>query len=252
MSLLACASVMMLAFASQLLPAHAFAPLARQAYSCTKGAKPPSFTTALNAHATFGMGCFWKPSEDLLKVPGITSTTVGYTGFADATKRPPPTYDQVCYSRDPWVEAVRVDYDESQLSYNDVLDAFFDKQVPRLGSRQYASVIFVHDADQEKLAQEWKARDRQRQDGIMSSWTTIEQATPFYKAEEYHQGYWAKMRPRIAGMIALMAMGSGILDSQVPVAWQSPIHSTANAVVLAGLLFTMVERKMDTRTVLLD
>eukprot|EP00957_Ditylum_brightwellii_P050098 3797928-Ditylum_brightwellii.AAC.1 len=66
--------------------------------------------------ATFGMGCFWEPSETLLSKDGILATTVGYTGGKPNAKA--PTYDSVCYGRD-WVEAVRVVYDDTIVSYGD-------------------------------------------------------------------------------------------------------------------------------------
>merc|ERR1719203_1948934 len=64
--------------------------------------------------ASFGMGCFWEPSESLLKEPGVLATTVGYTGAPG--KKKAPTYDSVCFGRE-WVEAVRVAYDDEQCSY---------------------------------------------------------------------------------------------------------------------------------------
>ena len=153
--------------------------------------------------ATFGMGCFWKPSEELLKANGVVDTVAGYTGNPNA-KKVPPTYEDVCFGRD-WVEAVRVRYDNEKISYSKLLDAFFEAQEPRAGSRQYASIVFPHvnDNEQQQTAEKWLQdnQDRVRSDGGPALLTQIERQSPFYKAEEYHQEYWQKMRPRMAGSI---------------------------------------------------
>ena len=163
---------------------------------------------------------------------GVVDTICGYTGndrnpsmsAAAAAPPPPPTYDDVCFGRG-WVEAVRVEYDEATLTYEQLLDAFWDAQDPRPGSRQYASVIFPHDAQQEAIARAWLRNKQQpetrpgvREDaGVSASkvgynydTTTIEATrTPFYRAERYHQRYWQKMRPRLAGAVATARRGFG-------------------------------------------
>ena len=96
----------------------------------------PGIELGAECEASFGMGCFWKPSEELLKVPGVIDTVVGYSGSPKS--EPAPTYDSVCYSRD-WVEGVRVRYDDDLHSFESLLDAFFEAQEPKLGSRQYGS-----------------------------------------------------------------------------------------------------------------
>lgn len=194
------------------------------------------------------MGCFWKPSEELLKIPGVVDTVAGYTGKSDATKA--PTYENVCYSRD-WVEGVRVYYDDDTISYAQLLDSFFDAQEPRAGSRQYASIIFPNDQEQQEVATKWLAenKDRARSDGITGQWTTLEPASSFYRAEQYHQRYWQKTRPRVASMIACLAVGSGAVDSFTPAAYLNILHDGANAAVLLGLIFVVLERKLDTKVV---
>lgn len=245
-------------------------------------APSPLVLCRLHAKATFGMGCFWKPSEELLKVEGVVDTICGYTGndrnpsmsAAAAAPPPPPTYDDVCFGSGRWVEAVRVEYDEATLTYSQLLDAFWDAQDPRPGSRQYASVIFPHDEPQEEIARAWLRNKQQPQEtrpgvredaGVSASkagynygTTTIEATrTPFYRAERYHQFYWQKMRPRLAGAVLLLAVGSGILDDAVagmPVELQShELRAGANLAVLLGMLWILIERKLDARTVeLLD
>lgn len=180
---------------------------------------------------------------------GIVNTVVGYTGNPNPPEKP-PTYENVCFGRG-WVEAVRVSYDDATIAYPELLDAFFEAQEPKLGSRQYASIIFPASDDEQKLAEAWleENQDRVRNDGVPASFTIIEKPTRFFKAEEYHQEYWQKTRPRIAGMVVLLAISTGILDDILPADVLSSVHSTANAIVLAGLLFVLAERKLDTKTV---
>lgn len=89
----------------------------------------PSTSLQAQREATFGMGCFWKPSEQLLQVEGVIDTVVGYTGKADAQSA--PNYEIVCASRD-WVEGVRVIYDDEKISYAQLLDAFLNVRNPNL------------------------------------------------------------------------------------------------------------------------
>ena len=162
--------------------------------------------------ATFGMGCFWEPAESLLKRPGVLATTAGYTG-APANK-PPPTYDAVCFGND-WVEAVRVVYDDEVISYDKLLDDFFQYQKPQY-SRQYASIIFTNGEAEEKEANEWKERNLSAQvdtgNNLSYNIVEIESASKFYKAEEYHQRYWEKFRIRADIAVLLIAAESGVFD----------------------------------------
>jgi peptide-methionine (S)-S-oxide reductase len=201
--------------------------------------------------ATFGMGCFWKPSEELLKIPGVLDTTVGYTGNKNTGGA--PTYASVCAGRG-WVEGVRVEYDDELITYEELLDAFFKAQQPQFGSRQYASIVFPETAEQEAAATAWLATNtnRVRKDGVSTAMTTVEAKTPFFRAENYHQRYWQKTRPRVAVLIGLMSIGSGILDRFTPGVIEDKIHSVANAFVLAGLIFVLLERYVDTNVVQLD
>ena len=147
---------------------------------------------SVTKEATFGMGCFWEPAESLLKQPGVLATTVGYTGAPE--NKPPPTYDSVCFGND-FVEAVRVVYDDDIISYNQLLDNFFEYQKPGY-SRQYASVIFTNDDNEESLATEWKEDNSSKQTKVAGQYNLvdIEPSSAFYKAEEYHQRYWEKQR----------------------------------------------------------
>merc|ERR1711957_757114 len=105
--------------------------------------------------------------------------------------------DSVCFGRE-WVEGVRVVYDDTKLSYEQLLDEFMLYQKPGY-QRQYASVIFVNDKEEEKLAKQWiKKADQiildKRDDAVTYDMVEVEPTSAFYKAEEYHQRYWEKLR----------------------------------------------------------
>jgi peptide-methionine (S)-S-oxide reductase len=190
----------------------------------------------------------WEPSEEFLKVEGVVDTIAGYTGVPSATKA--PTYENVCYGRE-WVEGVRVKYDDEKVSYEQLLDAFYDAQKPKLGSRQYASIIFPHDEEQNSVASQYIQQNgkAQKQDGWLPEWTAIEPKSQFYQAEGYHQQYWQKQRPRFAAIVSLLAVATGVLDSVVPVALQQTVETGANAAVLAIGLYIIAERFFDSKVV---
>jgi methionine-S-sulfoxide reductase len=144
----------------------------------------------------------------LLKVDGVMDTVAGYTGNPSAKKA--PSYKNVCFGRE-WVEGVRVTYDDKKLSYEDLLEEFFQSQKALLGSRQYASIIFPHDKEQNTIATEWIQANAspQRKDGWMPNWTSIEPQSQFYQAEGYYQRYWQKQRPRFLAIIGLLAVARG-------------------------------------------
>jgi peptide-methionine (S)-S-oxide reductase len=210
--------------------------------------RPASFHLQAVRESTFGMGCFWEPSEELLKVDGVLDTMAGYTGNPRATKA--PSYDSVCYGRE-WVESVRVVWDDEKLSYTQLLNAFFEKQKPQLGSRQYASIIFHHDIEQEKTARRWILENvnKPRQDGRTTQMTSIEPTSKFFLAEGYHQKFWQKQRPRFAGIIGLLAIASGIMDPITPENYQSTAATGANLAVLMALAAIVLERKIDANVV---
>ncbi len=158
-----------------------------------------------SAKATFAAGCFWGVEDIFMKVKGVKSTTVGYTG--GHTKN--PAYQEVCTGTTGHAEAVRVEFDPKTVSFKELLGIFFrlhdpttkNRQGPDIG-RQYRSAIFFHSSAQEK-----QARDFARALGKFGQWeepivTEIVAASPFYPAEEYHQKYFQK-HPLLAACHAL-------------------------------------------------
>jgi peptide-methionine (S)-S-oxide reductase len=143
--------------------------------------------------ATFGAGCFWGVEVAFRNVPGVTDTAVGYMGGTLAN----PTYEQVCTDRTGHAEVVQVEYDPDEVSYEQLLDAFWaehdptqlNRQGPDFGS-QYRSVVFFHTPEQREQALASKARI-QAQNGEPVV-TEIVPASDFWRAEEYHQQYLIK------------------------------------------------------------
>jgi len=155
------------------------------------GAQP----TAATATATFAGGCFWCVESDFDKIPGVISTTSGYTGGTVAR----PTYEQVSSKATGHAEAVQVVYDPARVSYETLLQKYWRSIDPTTKDRQFCDVgspyrtaIFVHDAAQEAAARaSLAALDRSKpfKEPIV---TGIEKAGAFYPAEAYHQDYYKK------------------------------------------------------------
>lgn len=145
--------------------------------------------------ATFAAGCFWGVEANFNKLPGVIDTVVGYTGGEVEN----PTYRMVCSDKTGHAEAVRVIYDPDQIAYADLVRAFFDlhdpttpnRQGPDVGS-QYRSVIFYHDQAQRETAEQVKAELDASGKYRYPIVSQIVSADEFYKAEEYHQKYYAK------------------------------------------------------------
>jgi len=145
--------------------------------------------------ATFGAGCFWGVEDAFRAVKGVTSTTVGYTG--GHTKS--PTYKDVCGHATGHAEAVEVEFDPQQVSYQKLLDLFWEihdptqlnRQGPDVGS-QYRSAIFFHDPEQEAAARASKAALEKSGKFKSAIVTEIAPAPEFYRAEDYHQQYFEK------------------------------------------------------------
>ena len=142
--------------------------------------------------ATFAAGCFWKPEHVFRQLEGVESTSVGYMGGVTRN----PTYEQVCTGRTGHAEVVQIDFDSNIISYEKLLDVFWEchdstqlnRQGPDIGT-QYRSAIFVHDNKQQELAQQ---SIKQYGSSLGSGGfikTEICSAGDYWKAEDYHQQY---------------------------------------------------------------
>jgi peptide-methionine (S)-S-oxide reductase len=145
--------------------------------------------------ATFAAGCFWGVEELFRTTPGVLSTRVGYTGGATTN----PTYDDVCSDETGHAEAVEITYDPKRVSYERLLELFFEnhnpcevnRQGPDVGS-QYRSAVFYHDVTQQRAAETAKRGLTASGRYNRSIATQIVPASEFYPAEEYHQQYLMK------------------------------------------------------------
>lgn len=145
--------------------------------------------------ATFAAGCFWGVEDAFRQVKGVTSTMVGYTG---GTKEN-PSYKEVCTGETGHAEAVELEFNSDEVSYRELLAAFFqchdptqlNRQGPDFGT-QYRSAIFFHDAEQKEQALAAKAALEKAGIFKMPIVTRIVPAGEFYRAEEYHQKYFEK------------------------------------------------------------
>ena len=156
----------------------------------------PPFPAGLSA-AVVGMGCFWGAERLFWQLPGVYSTAVGYAGGFT----PNPTYQEVCSGETGHAEVVRVIYDPAKISYEKLLQIFWESHDPTQGMRQgndvgtqYRSAIFVSDAAQRAVAEK---SERAYQASLTAAGrgtitTEIRDAAPFYYAEDYHQQYLAK------------------------------------------------------------
>jgi peptide-methionine (S)-S-oxide reductase len=157
--------------------------------------KPPF--PAGTVEAVFGMGCFWGAERLFWKIPGVVSTAVGYAGGYS----PNPTYEEVCSGLTGHAEVVRVVFDPTQVSYGELLRAFWERHDPTQGMRQgndigtqYRSVIYC--TSETQLAEATASRDRYQSSlagrGFGAITTEVIPAPEFFYAEDYHQQYLAK------------------------------------------------------------
>lgn len=145
--------------------------------------------------AIFAAGCFWGVEELFRTLPGVTETTVGYTGG----KTENPTYEDVCAHKTDHAEAVEVEFDPEKISYEELLRVFWkghnptthNRQGPDIGS-QYRSGVFYLTENQKELAEAKKEELQKTAKYAEPIVTEITEAKVFYPAEEYHQKYFAK------------------------------------------------------------
>lgn len=145
--------------------------------------------------ATFGAGCFWGVEAAFRQIPGVIDTAVGYSGG----KMENPTYRDVCTDTTGHAEVVQVTFDPSQLSYEQLLNVFWQShdptQVNRQGpdfGKQYRTAIFYHSPEQAETARKSKAALDASGKFRKPIATEITPAGTFWRAEEYHQRYLEK------------------------------------------------------------
>lgn len=130
--------------------------------------------------ATFSLGCFWGPDAKFGAIPGVVRTRVGYAGG----DKKDPTY----HALGDHTETVQIDYDPESITYQDLLEVFWGSHDPtRSRTRQYISIVFYHDEEQRRLAENSRDNlEKQIEDDIV---TEIIPYKEFYLAEDYHQKY---------------------------------------------------------------
>ena len=170
------------------------------------------------AKAMFALGCFWGAEKKFWQIPGVWVTAVGYV----AGQTPNPTYEEVCSGRTGHTEAVLVVYDPKQVTYQELLKAFWETHDPTQGMRQgndvgsqYRSGIYVYNAAQ-RAAAEASKKDYEaalKKQGYGAITTEILDAPEFYFAEDYHQQYLAK-KPHgycgLGGTGVVCQIGTGV------------------------------------------
>jgi peptide-methionine (S)-S-oxide reductase len=156
----------------------------------------PPFPAGLQ-EAVFGMGCFWGAEKLFWKLPGVYATAVGYAGG----HTPNPTYQEVCSGLTGHTEVVKVVFDPTITSYEDLLQAFWESHNPTEGMRQgndigtqYRSAVYTHGPEQQSLAEQSREHFQSQLSaaGLGTITTEIIPAPKFYYAEDYHQQYLAK------------------------------------------------------------
>jgi peptide-methionine (S)-S-oxide reductase len=145
--------------------------------------------------ATFAAGCFWGVEAAFKKLDGVVSTRVGYTGGTMTD----PTYEDVCTGVTGHAEAVELIFDPDIISYEKLLDRFWEMHDPTTLNRQgpdfgtqYRSAIFFHNPEQQAAAAASKAKQDKSGKHPGPIVTEITKVSDFYRAEEYHQNYYEK------------------------------------------------------------
>lgn len=144
------------------------------------------------AQALFGGGCFWCTEAVFLELKGVHSIISGYAGGHTLH----PNYDDICTGQTGHAEVILIDFDDSQISFQQLLDVFFAIHDPTTLNRQgndvgtqYRSVIFYYNAEQQQQASDY-INDLKAQG--LDVVTELSPMPTFYPAEEYHQNYFAR------------------------------------------------------------
>ena len=145
--------------------------------------------------ATLGAGCFWCVEAVFLELKGVVSVTSGYAGGESVD----PSYEDVCTGRTGHVEIVRIEFDPTEISFAELLEVFWRTHDPTTPNRQgndvgpqYRSVIFYHDQEQHRVADEMLTALDSAGVFLGKVVTQIEPLTSYYPAEDYHQDYFAQ------------------------------------------------------------
>lgn len=180
----------------------------------------------------FGAGCFWAPADKIKSKTGIVSTSVGYCG--DDNIQYTPTYESVCRGKTRLVEAVRVEYDANQLTFQELLQFFDEVNTAKEGNkRQYEGVLFVSSDEEAAIA---KAFLRDNQNVVAK---VEPMSNSFYKAEQYHQNYWSKWRIRVSILVLILALGGKFGGDMSGTFY--------NIICYSFIAFTLLERKFDNK-----
>jgi peptide-methionine (S)-S-oxide reductase len=144
--------------------------------------------------ATLSGGCFWAMQAMFTQLKGVDSVEAGYAGG----HTPNPTYEQVCRENTGYAETIQISFDPRVISYRDLLTIFFSVHDPTTPDRQgddvgssYRSAIFYHDAKQEEIARQVIRRITDQRLWPNPIITQVVPYTSFYRAESYHQNYYA-------------------------------------------------------------
>ena len=147
--------------------------------------------------AVFGLGCFWGAERKFWQVPGVYSTAAGYAGGST----PNPTYREVCSGQTGHTEVVQVVFDPRKVTYDRLLQMFWENHDPTQGMRQgndtgtqYRSAIYTYGPEQRRAAEASRAmyQEALAAKGYGEITTELAEALPFYYAEDYHQQYLEK------------------------------------------------------------
>lgn len=143
--------------------------------------------------ATFGSGCFWCTEAVFQRLKGVEKVVSGYAGGHVVN----PTYRQICSGDTGHAEVIQIEYDPSQTSYEQLLEIFWKTHDPTTPDQQgndygpqYRSVIFYHNEEQKRLAEEYKLKLDQAKIWKDPIVTEISPFTNFYSAENHHQDYY--------------------------------------------------------------
>jgi peptide-methionine (S)-S-oxide reductase len=156
--------------------------------------KEVNLDTTIYSSATFGSGCFWCTEAIFEMLTGVVKVESGYSGGSV----PNPTYEAVCTGKTGHAEVIQISFDSRKISYQELLEVFWKTHDPTTLNRQgadvgtqYRSVIFYHNDEQKKLAEEYKIKLEEAKIWNNPIVTEISPYKKFYKAEDYHQNYFS-------------------------------------------------------------